>query len=141
MTVTKHFVYGHLVRRSTARHWPKPTQAELEILTTLWERGPSTVKQVHQALAERRETGYTTVLKLMQIMAEKGLVVRDETLRAHVYHAAPHKKDMQGQLLDDLLERAFGGSAAQLVLHALSRHKATPQELTEIRRMLQALKA
>jgi len=129
------------VRRSTARHWPKPTQAELEILTALWERGPCTVKQVHQALADRRETGYTTVLKLMQIMAEKGLVVRDETARAHVYHAAPRRKDMQGQLLDDLLERAFGGSAAQLVLHALSRHKATPEELTEIRRMLQALKA
>lgn len=122
--------------RTKSRDWPKPTQSELEILAILWDLGEATVRQVHEALERRRETGYTTVLKLMQIMADKGLVVRDEAARAHVYTAAPRKEEMQGQLLDDLLDKAFGGSAAQLVLQALSRRKANHEELSEIRRML-----
>jgi predicted transcriptional regulator len=124
------------VSRTKSRDWPKPTQSELEILAILWDLGEATVRQVHEALERRRETGYTTVLKLMQIMADKGLVVRDEAARAHVYTAAPRKEEMQGQLLDDLLDKAFGGSAAQLVLQALSRRKANHEELSEIRRML-----
>lgn len=122
--------------RFKPREWPKPTQAELEILAVLWELGEATVRQVHATLERRRETGYTTVLKLMQIMVEKGLVARDEAARAHVYKAAPRKEEMQGQLLDDLLDKAFGGSAAQLVLQALSRRKARPDEVVAIRRML-----
>ena len=122
--------------RSKRSSRPKPTPAELEILAVLWSLGESTVRQVYGALARHREIGYTTVLKLMQIMAAKGLVARDEGARAHVYRAAADRESMRGQLVDDLLDRAFGGSAAQLVLQALSRRQASPNELKEIRRML-----
>lgn len=115
---------------------PKPTAAELEILGVLWQTGPATVRQVHEVLAERKGAGYTTVLKLMQIMAEKGLVEREESGRAHIYRPVLRKEDTQGQLLDDLLERVFGGSAAQLVVRALSERRASKEELAEIRRML-----
>ena len=112
----------------------KPTDAELGILNVLWERGPSTVRQVAEALG--REAGYTTVLKLLQIMTEKGLVTRDEASRTHVYAAAFSEDQTQRQLVSDLLERAFGGSAAKLVLQALAANRSTPEELAEIRKLL-----
>jgi len=115
---------------------PRPTDAELAILGVLWERGPSTVRQVHEALADTRDTGYTTTLKLMQIMAEKGLVKRNETERTHVYSAVAGEEQTQRQLVKDLVDRAFGGSAAALVLRALSADDATDSELKEIRKMI-----
>ena len=115
---------------------PRPTQAELEILRVLWQRGPSSVREVHQTLASSREAGYTTVLKLLQIMAGKGLVARDERERTHVYRAALPQKQTQRQLVRDLVERAFDGSAGQLVLQALATRRATPEELEAIRAML-----
>lgn len=118
------------------RPLPRPTDAELAILRVLWERGPSTVRQVHEALTGSRETGYTTTLKLMQIMAEKGLVTRDESSRTHVYHARVARDVTQRQLVRDLLDRAFGGSAAALVLQALSAHPASLEELSEIQRLI-----
>jgi predicted transcriptional regulator len=124
-----------------ARHLPRPTDAELAILRALWDRGPSTVRQVHEALATSRaragsETGYTTTLKLMQIMAEKGLVTRDESMRTHVYAARVPRVETQRQLVSDLVDRAFGGSAAALVMQALSAHAATTDEIAEIRRLI-----
>ena len=115
---------------------PRPTPGELEILRVLWDRGPSTVREVHEGLDRERATGYTTVLKLLQIMAEKGIVTRDETERAHVYAARVPEADTQRQLVGDLLDRAFGGSALKLVLHALAARKASPAEIARIRRML-----
>ena len=114
----------------------RPTPAELEILRVLWERGPSTVREVHESFGRERATGYTTVLKLLQIMTEKGLVTRDEAARAHVYAARLPESDTQRQLVGDLLDRAFGGSALKLVMHALSARKASPGEIARIRRML-----
>ena len=115
---------------------PRPTDAELEILRVLWERGPSTVRHVHEALAGTRETGYTTTLKLMQIMADKRLVDRDESSRTHVYTASMSAEHTQGQLLNDLVDRAFGGSAAALVLRALSTRSTSDDELREIRKLI-----
>ena len=117
----------------------KPTNSELEILTVLWGRGPSSVRDVHEELNSKRRTGYTTVLKLMQIMAEKGLVTRDEASRAHVYHAAYTETETQKGLVDDLVDRAFGGSAYKLALHALGSKRATPDELAEMRRLLEKM--
>ena len=114
----------------------KPTDAELGILRVLWTRGPSTVRQVHDALNEARPTGYTTALKLLQIMADKALVARDETDRTHVYTASVTESETQRQLLDDLMTRAFRGSAMTLVMQALSGTKATPDELARIRQLL-----
>lgn len=119
-----------------ARPQPRPTDAELAILRVLWERGASTVRQVHEALAGTRETGYTTTLKLMQIMADKGLVTRNETARTHVYTASAGEEQTQKQLVRDLVDRAFGGSAAQLVLRALSAEGATDAELKQIRKLI-----
>jgi predicted transcriptional regulator len=116
---------------------PRPTGAELAILQVLWEQGPATVRQVHEALAGDRVTGYTTTLKLMQIMAEKGLVSRDETSRTHVYAARLPQQHTQRQLVGDLITKAFGGSAARLVMHALSTHPASKEELAEIRRLIE----
>ena len=115
---------------------PRPTEAELAILRVLWDRGPSTVRDVTEALQEERGTGYTTALKLLQIMTEKGLVQRDESSRAHAYEAVVSAETTQRQLVTDLLDRAFGGSAQQLVLQALSTKRASRDELAEIRRML-----
>ena len=112
----------------------KPTDAELGILRVLWTRGPSTVRQVAEVLG--REAGYTTMLKLLQIMTEKRLVVRDEAERTHVYRAAYTEDQTQRQLVSDLLDRAFGGSAAKLVLQALNANKASPDDLAEIRKLL-----
>ena len=112
----------------------KPTDAELAILRVRWVRGPSTVREVAAALG--RDGAYTTILKLLQIMADKRLVRRDESSRTHVYAAAFTEHQTQRQLVSDLLDRAFGGSASKLVLHALEARKATPEELAEIRRLL-----
>ena len=119
-----------------ARQTPRPTDAELEILRVIWERGPSTVRPVHESLASDRDTGYTTTLKLMQIMADKGLVTRDESSRTHVYTARTSQESTQKQLVSDLVQRAFGGSAAELVLRALASHKTSDQELSEIRKLI-----
>ena len=118
---------------------PRPTDAELEILKVLWRRGPCTVREVFETLGETKQTGYTTVLKFMQIMAEKGLVRRDESERAHRYEAAVPEEETQRQLVGDLLQKAFDGSARKLVLHALSADPASAKELAEIRRMLDEL--
>ena len=115
---------------------PKPTGAELEILTVLWSRGPSTVRDVHDVVASRKPTQYTTVLKQLQVMAEKGLVLRNETQRSHVYEASRPMEWTQRQLAGDLLHRAFNGSAGGLVMAALPRRKASKRELAELRRML-----
>src|SRR5260370_5042255 len=114
---------------------PRPTDAELSILRVLWRRGPSTVRDVHEELTPHNGTGYTTILKLMQIMTEKGLVVRDESQRAHVYQTSFSEQRTQHQLLTDLTDRAFGGSAARLVMQALSGRRATADELNAIRRL------
>ena len=116
---------------------PKPTEAELEILKILWRRGASTVREGHGELNRAKETGYTTALKFMQIMAEKGLVVRDEAARAHVYTARAPQAETQQQLVGDLLLRVFEGSATQLVMQALSAKQASAEELTAIRQMLE----
>src|SRR5262245_39172803 len=115
---------------------PRPTQAELEILRVLWQRGPSSVREVQQTLSETRVTGYTTVLKLLQIMARKGLAARDERERTHVYRAALAQEQTQLQLVTDLLERAFDGSASQLILQALAARRASRDEMDEIRKVL-----
>ena len=117
----------------------RPTDAELGILRVLWRRGPSTVRQVCETLGQEREIGYTTVLKLMQIMTEKGLVERDETERTHVYQARLTKEQTQQQLVGDLLDKAFGGSASQLVMQALAAKPASADELARIRRLLDEL--
>jgi predicted transcriptional regulator len=122
---------------SETRQPPRPTDAELEILTVLWARGPSTVREVHDAIVQRKPALYTTVLKMLQIMAEKSLVRRDERQRAHIYRASRPREWTQSQLAGDLLQRAFGGSASSLLLGALSAQKATPEEWAEIRRMIE----
>ncbi|HNG95976.1 MAG TPA: BlaI/MecI/CopY family transcriptional regulator [Acidobacteriota bacterium] len=120
---------------------PRPTDAELQLLKILWERGPSTVREVHEALNQPKPTMYTTVLKTLQIMAEKGLVRRDENQRAHVYEAAIERESTQRKLVFDLLDRVFDGSARQLVLHALSSRRASSTELAEIRKFLDDVEA
>lgn len=116
---------------------PRPTDAELAILRVLWERGPRTVREVHDELSQAHDTGYTTILKLLQIMTDKGLVVRDERNRAHVYSTRYSEQRTQRQLLGDLIDRAFGGSPAKLVMQALATDtKATADELTAIRQLL-----
>jgi predicted transcriptional regulator len=115
---------------------PRPTDAELAILRVLWERGPSTVREVHDALSSSQETGYTTVLKLLQIMTDKGLVVRDESQRAHVYASSESEQRTQRKLIGDLMDRAFGGSPSKLVMQALSASKASADDLTAIRQMI-----
>ncbi len=115
---------------------PRPTDAELEILTVLWSRGPSTVREVHETITRRRPAQYTTILKLLQIMDEKGLVKRDERQRAHVYEPAQPREWTQRQLAGDLLDRAFEGSARSLVLGALGARKTSRKELAELRQLL-----
>jgi predicted transcriptional regulator len=115
---------------------PRPTDAELAVLNVLWDRGPSTVRQVHEVLSGERDLGYTTVLKSLQVMTEKGLVLRDESERSHVYSATLSAAQTQRSLVGDLMERAFGGSAAKLVIQALQAKRASKQELAEIRRLL-----
>jgi BlaI family penicillinase repressor len=120
-------------------HPPKPTEAELAVLRVLWQRGPSTVREVWEQLSATQQTGYTTVLKTMQIMLAKALVERDEADRSHVYRPAIRQEETQRQLVSYLLERVFAGSARKLVLQALSVKKASPAELAAIRKMLDEL--
>jgi BlaI family transcriptional regulator, penicillinase repressor len=114
----------------------KPTTSELEILHVLWERGPSTVREVHEALSAKKGIGYTTVLKLMQIMTTKGLLRRNETQRAHVYEACLPAEKTKRQLAADTLQRVFDGSASQLMMHALASHRSSKEEIAELRRLL-----
>ena len=118
---------------------PKPTDAELAVLRVLWQRGPSTVREVWEQLAHTQRTGYTTVLKTLQIMLGKALVERDETDRSHVYRPAIAEDQTQRQLVGHLLERVFAGSAGKLVMQALSVKKASSAELAEIRQLLDEL--
>lgn len=125
---------------NAASRTPRPTDAELAILGVLWHRGPGTVRQVHEALSDRRDTGYTTTLKLMQIMTEKGLVRRDESHRSHVYTPAVSEDEIQRRLVDELADRAFAGSAQKLVMRALTAKPVTDEELAAIGRLLDELK-
>jgi BlaI family transcriptional regulator, penicillinase repressor len=119
---------------------PKPTASELEILHVLWNRGPSTVREVLESLNQKKSLGYTGVLKLLQIMTAKGSVRRDETNRAHVYEACRPADQTKRQLATDLLQRVFEGSASQLMMHALAGHRASAQEIAELHRILDAYK-
>ena len=118
---------------------PNPTPAELDILRVLWRRGPSTVREVNELLNTEKPTGYTTVLKLLQIMTDKGLVVREEAGRAHIYQARQSEEQSQRQIVGELLDRVFGGAAQRLVMQALTERKASPQEIAAIRRLLDQL--
>jgi BlaI family penicillinase repressor len=115
---------------------PRPTESELELLRILWEKGPATVREIYEALNLQRPSGYTTVLKMLQIMTAKGLVVRDEANRAHVYRAAISQDETQNEILKDLSVRLFSGSAAQLALHALAMEPASADELEAIRALI-----
>lgn len=121
----------------TSKVLPRPTESELELLRILWEKQPATVREIYDALNEERASGYTTVLKLLQIMTTKGLVMRDEANRAHVYRAAISQDEMQSKILRDLSVRLFSGSAAQLALHALAMEPASAGELDEIRALIE----
>ena len=110
-----------------------PTESELEILQVLWQQGPSSVRSVNEILNEKREVGYTTTLKIMQIMTDKGLVGRDTNQRTHIYHALAKEKDTQKNLLDSFIEKTYRGSAMRLVLQALGREEASPQEIQELK--------
>jgi BlaI family transcriptional regulator, penicillinase repressor len=137
--MTKIFVDNDEVLRHTdamASKPPRPTEAELSILRVLWERGAQSVREVQRTLNETRPTGYTTVLKLLQIMTEKGLVERDESTRPQIYTPRYSKQQTQRQLVGDLLHRAFGGSVKALVLQALSTKKSSPEELEAIEKLL-----
>jgi BlaI family penicillinase repressor len=121
-----------MARRPT----PRPTDAELSILRVLWDRGPSTVRQVHDVLSADREFAYTTTLKLLQLMTEKGVAMREEHGRVHLYRAAVAQEETQRHLIRDLVDRAFGGSPSRLVMQALAATPASAEELREIRRLL-----
>ena len=118
----------------------RPTESELEILQTLWSKGLATVREVHEDLAKTKDVGYTTTLKLMQIMHEKGLVKRDDSMRTHVYQAAVNKENTQKHLLSKMIDSLFGGSSTQLVIQALGENKASPEELEKIQALLDNLK-
>ena len=118
---------------------PRPTAAELEILRVLWDSGPSSVREIQRTLDKVKPTGYTTVLKLIQIMTDKGLVARDEAQRPQIYRIRYRREQTQRQLLHDLMERAFGGSVKALVLQALATKKSSPEELEQIERLLDRL--
>lgn len=118
----------------------KPTESELEILQVLWNKGLASVREVHEELAKTKDVGYTTTLKLMQIMNEKGLVKRDDSVKTHIYQAATSREKTQKHLLGRMIDGLFGGSTTQLVLQALGNHKASDQELEEIQKLLNNLK-
>jgi predicted transcriptional regulator len=114
----------------------KPTESELEILRVLWEKGPSTVREIHEVLGQSKDAGYTTTLKLMQIMHEKGLLDRDTSSKTHIYSSAVSQENTQRQLLDKMIDTVFNGSASQLVLQALGNHKSSKEELERIKQYL-----
>jgi BlaI family penicillinase repressor len=117
----------------------KPTESELEILNVIWSKGEATVREVHEVLELHKQSGYTTTLKLMQIMNEKGILEREVSGKSHVYKAMIKREDAQDQLLQRLIDNAFSGSASQLVMQALGHHKSTPEELDAIRKYLKTL--
>ncbi|MDJ1500352.1 BlaI/MecI/CopY family transcriptional regulator [Xanthocytophaga agilis] len=119
---------------------PKPTEAELEVLQVLWQKGESTVRDVHEQLTQSKESVYTTTLKIMQIMAEKGLVTRNEENRTHIYMAAVKEEDIQKTLLDKFIDTTFRGSAMKLVMQALGNNKTSSEELAEIQRLLEQMR-
>lgn len=119
------------------RKLPRPTEGELELLQALWDKGPSTVRDLHEAICRRRPLGYTSVLKLLQIMTEKGLVEREESNRAHIYRAAATQDETQTQLLRDISQRLFAGSATQLAMHALAMEPVSEHELEELRTLIE----
>ncbi len=123
-----------------ATRYIKPTESELEILQVLWDKRTASVREVHEELSKTKEAGYTTTLKLMQIMFEKGLVKRDATMKTHFYQAVASKEKTQKHLLDKMIDTLFGGSSTELVVQALGNHKASPQELEIIQKMLDDLK-
>lgn len=118
----------------------KPTESEMEILNVIWDKGQATVREVHDVLEAQKQSGYTTTLKLMQIMFEKGLLEREATGKSHVYKAVIKREDAQGQMLQRMIDNVFSGSASQLVMQALGHHKSSPEELEEIRNYLKTLK-
>ncbi len=140
---TKLVVYsGHKTGIMSAPKMIKPTESELEILQILWQRGLATVREVHEELAKTKDVGYTTTLKLMQIMNEKGIVRRDDSMRTHVYQAAVNKEKTQKHLLNKMIDSLFGGSPTQLVIQALGddNHKASREELEKIQALLDSLR-
>ncbi|HVM88764.1 MAG TPA: BlaI/MecI/CopY family transcriptional regulator [Puia sp.] len=124
----------------SATRYIKPTESELEILQVLWEKQTASVRDVHEELARIKDVGYTTTLKLMQIMFEKGLVKRDASFKTHIYQAAVSKEKAQKHLLGRMIDTLFGGSSTELVIQALGNHKASPEELNEIQHFLDNLK-
>lgn len=118
----------------------KPTESELEILQVLWIKGTASVREVHEELSKNKEAGYTTTLKLMQIMNEKGLVKRDDSIKTHIYQAAVSREKTQKHLLGKMINTLFGGSTTELVIQALGNHKASPDELEEIQKILTQMK-
>lgn len=115
---------------------PLPTDAEVEILSVLWAQGPRTVREVYSQLCSSRDVGYTTILKQMQVMTEKGLLLRDESQRSHIYRPSQKPESTQRGIVKDLIGKVFGGSLEQLVLQAISSKKATPEQIAQIRKML-----
>ena len=128
------------LRQISKQRVPEPTEVELEILAVLWRIGPSTVRQVHLVLAAEKGTGYSTTLKMMQVMREKGLLLRDDSVRPQVYRPAASQERTQLQLLDGLVQKAFNGSALRLLLSALSAKRVSPQELAEVEQIIQQAK-
>ena len=138
--ITKFIVFlGKLYFMPTIKYI-KPTESELEILQVLWEKGVASVREVHEELSKTKDAGYTTTLKLMQIMNDKGLVKRDDSIKTHIYQPAVSKEKTQKHLLGKMIDTLFGGSTTQLVMQALGNHKASDSELEEIQRMLDNLK-
>ena len=117
----------------------KPTESELEILQILWTRGSSTVREVNMLLSKYKNVGYTTTLKIMQIMTDKGLVIRDKESRTHIYSATVNREETQNMLLNRFLDNTFSGSASTLIMQALGNHKASPEELKEIKELIDKL--
>lgn len=126
--------------RDTRHHLPKPTEVELELLRVLWDKDAATVRELYKVVSQQRALGYTSVLKTLQIMTEKGLVERTEAGKAHIYRAVASQEETQNQLLRDLSARLFAGSAAQLAMHALAMEPASAEELEEIRRIIRQKK-
>ena len=124
---------------STRAHTRKPTDSEMKILSVIWEHGPKTVREVYDLISQKETIGYTTVLKFMQIMTEKGLLERDASVRPQIFSAAQPQQQTQKMMLRDLVDRAFAGSPGNLALQALSTRKSTPQELRDIRALLDKL--
>ena len=119
----------------------KPTESEMGILQVLWEKGPSTVREVHDILSEKKEAGYTTTLKLMQIMNEKGLLSRNDESKSHIYSAAVKKQSIQKQMVGKMIDGLFKGSSASLVMHALGNHRASKEEIQEIKKYLDEMES